>query len=81
MSSDVGTLSHSTSLQHPFPSSIIVDNGNSTPVTSTGSGVLTDSLHLNNVLVSQVLLRTSFLFDSLPLTIIVLWNLILLVAL
>jgi hypothetical protein len=57
MSSDAGTLSHSTPLQHPFPSSIIVGNGNSIPVTSTGSAVLTDSLRLNNVLVSPSLIK------------------------
>jgi transcriptional regulator GlxA family with amidase domain len=57
MSSDTDTLSHSFPLRHHFPSSIIVGNGNSIPVTCTGSTALFDSLRLNNVLVSPSLIK------------------------
>ena len=50
-------LSHLFPSHHPFLSSIIVGNGNSILVTSTGSTILSDSLRLNNVLVSPSLIK------------------------
>jgi hypothetical protein len=57
ISSDASTLSDLFPSHHSFPSSIIVGNGNSIPITSTGSTILSDFLRLNNVLVSPSLIK------------------------
>jgi hypothetical protein len=55
MSFDAGILSRSTPTQQPC--SIIVVKENSIPVTSTDHTVLSNSLHLNNVLVAPNLIK------------------------
>lgn len=57
MTSDSRTLSHPTSSRYPTPSSIVVSDGSLLPVTATGATTLTDSLSLNNVLVSPQLIK------------------------
>jgi hypothetical protein len=74
---DSGTSNHTTfsagnltSVRSPLltdPSSIVVDNGSSLPVTSVGNMTLLDPFYLNNVLVTPILFRIFYLFVvSLP---------------
>jgi hypothetical protein len=55
MSSNSSTLSHDVPSWYPTPCSIVVGNGFLLPVTSTGNADLASNLHLNNVLVSQLI--------------------------
>jgi histone deacetylase 1/2 len=57
ITSDVGTLSSTSTPCLSAPSSIVVGNGSYLPVTSTGATALTPSLRLNNVLVSPKLIK------------------------
>jgi histone deacetylase 1/2 len=57
ITSDVGTLSSTSTPCLSAPSSIVVGNGSYLPVTSTGATTLTPSLRLNNVLVSPKLIK------------------------
>jgi hypothetical protein len=59
VTSDVGNLSHSHHTSSHTPSGIIVGNGATLPVTSTGSAILNFSrpLHLNHVLVSPNMIK------------------------
>jgi hypothetical protein len=81
MASDTGILSSFSPPPAHSPSSIVVGNGNLLPVTATGTTHLPYNFNLNNVLVSLISLKTLFLSVISPLTITVLWNLTLLVAL
>jgi hypothetical protein len=47
-----GTLSHSHPLRSPHPSSIVIGNGSTLPVTSVGVSVLPRPFYLNDVLVA-----------------------------
>ena len=49
---DAGTLSHSTPHSPSHPSSILVGNGSTIPVTSVGDSALTSLFHLKDVLVA-----------------------------
>jgi hypothetical protein len=76
--SDVGNL---TSVRPPHindPSSIIMGNGSSLPVTLVGGMVLPGPFYLNNVLSHPILFKIFYLFTALLLTIGVLWSLTLL---
>jgi hypothetical protein len=57
VNSDVGTLSFPYAPWYPLPSSIIVGNGSLLPVTATSIAHLSESLRLNNVLISPQLIK------------------------
>ena len=57
MTLDPSSLSFLSRPRYPFPSSIVVGNGSLLPVTATGATHLSDSLSLNNVLVSPKLIK------------------------
>jgi len=81
MASDTGILSSFSPPPAHSPSFIVVGNGNLLPITATGTTHLPYNFNLNNVLVSPDLIKTLFLSVVSPLTITVMWNLTLLVAL
>jgi hypothetical protein len=76
--SNTGTLSRSS---HPHPSSIVVGNGSTLPVTSVGASILPGLFYLNDILKLITLLTTFFLSVSSPPTILLPLNLTLLVSL
>ena len=57
MASCSNILSHTTFPRYPTPSYIVVGNDSLLPVTANGATVISPSLHLNNVLVSQQLIK------------------------
>jgi hypothetical protein len=88
---DSGAMHHTTpsvgniSTHHPLassnPSSIIVGNDSSLPITSVGDSVLSGPFYLNNILLASDMVQRLLLFVVSPLTIGALWNLIRLVCL
>jgi hypothetical protein len=57
MTSQSSTLSHFSFLRYPTPSSIVVGNGSTLPVTAIGSAELSPDFRLNNVLVSPQIIK------------------------
>jgi hypothetical protein len=77
--SDAGNL---TSVRPPTftnPSSIIISNGSALSITSVGDSALPGPFYLNNILITPDIIQKIYLFIALPLTIGVLWNLMILV--
>jgi hypothetical protein len=56
----VGNISNVRPLASPNPSSIIVDNGSSLPITSIGDSVLPRPFYLNNILLAPDMVQSLF---------------------
>jgi hypothetical protein len=76
-----GNISHPRTLTSFSPSSIIVGNGFTLPITSVGDSVLSGPFYLNNILLAPDLVQVYFLCVVLPLITGVLWSLTRLVCL
>jgi hypothetical protein len=70
----VGNISTPRPLNLSNPSSIIVGNGSSLPVTTVRDSVLPGLFYLNNILLAPDMVQSLFLFVVLPLTIGALWS-------